>query len=420
MLVALLLIAQDPIVVDSFDANRLDLAWKTNESALAINQEPARLKEGSGSLRWEAKAARASITTTAIPADWSSIGRLSFWAWLADEKERTIDVELREREGAVRFWRKFTLKPQTWVAVELGPWQFRADGVPSWKSLKLLSLVLRDGPSTVYLDSLRLLPKTGDRASLLEPDDSLVKRAFGDKADVMRATTKNFRAFSNAPMDGGKLGANLEEFYQVFLKTLGLPAKDLDYPVTLVIHTKREDYVDFAVRTAREVYGAEADARRIRSDGYTFFEYSFTSYLAARGEKRPVFYHEVCHQLVSRLLGLRGANGATWVEEGICWFLQNEYLPQENLAQEVDRLFDGRRPKLADFNDEIASQGVVLLQSMLLIGYFVKEKAEKRAAIFEALAKSADLTALVEQVLKTDLAAFEADWQAWAKRAYRK
>ncbi len=415
------MLSQDPIIVDAFDGDAVATTWRAIDSTVAINREPARLKEGSGSLRWEARAERASVTTTKIPADWTEIGRLTAFVLLADEKARTLEVELREKQGSARFWRKIALKPLVWTEISLGPYQFRAEGAPSWKRIASLGFVLRDGPANLYVDTVTLARHKGELPPFLEPGDALVKRAFGESKDVVRTATRNFRAFSNAPLDGDKLGAALEEFFVLFRKSLALKEADLDYPVTLVIHSKRDAYVDFAVRTARDVYGAEVPAKRIWAEGYTFFDYSFTSYLNERHERRPVFFHEVCHQLLTRLLGLRGALGATWVEEGLCYFLQNEFIPQDDLGAEVKSLLDNaRRPKLADLDGRIAPQGAVNLQALSIMAFLHDGRHKEHfAKILATLAKDASLAAAVENVLKTTTAEFDAEWQAWCRERYK-
>jgi hypothetical protein len=414
MLVALMLLQT---VIDSFDADAVAKHWSAVDSTLSISHEPARLKDGAGSLRWEAKAPKASVSTTSIPADWKEIGAVAFWIYLSDEKDRTLEVELKPKEGPGRFWRKVGLKAQTWQAVELATWQFRADGTPAWSDLGSLRLVLRDGPAALFIDHLRLLK--GD-ASAQEPAEALSNRAFGAQDGVAQKTTKNFRVFTNAPLDLDKLSTHLDEFLKLFQKTMGLRVGDLERPVTLVIHKTRAAYVEFAVRTARDVYGAEANARSINSDGYTFFDYSFCSYHAERGEKRPVFFHEVTHQLVTRSFGLRGAAGATWVEEGLCYFLQNEFLPQEDLAGQVgEMLANRRRPKLTEFEASIQT-GLVNLQALTLVAFLVKGKhSGKLGDLLPALSKEASLPKAVDAVLKIPLADFESEWLEWCRENYK-
>ena len=174
------------------------------------------------------------------------------------------------------------------------------------------------------------------------------------------------------------------------------------------------------MKTARDVYGAETNARAITSDGYTFFEYSFCSYNAERGERRPVFFHEVTHQLVTRAFGLRGAHGATWVEEGLCYFLQNEYLPQEDLPGQVgEMLANRRRPKLSEFEASIQTS-LVNLQALTLLAFLVKGRhADKLGDVLPALSKEASLPKAVAGVLKIPLADFESEWLEWVRETYK-
>lgn len=409
-------IAGEGTLVDDFEAEALSERWTAVEADLARD---AGAKEGQGALRCDATGDGAWCGVTGVPADWSHVGAVEFWA--RSDKDRVIDVEARERSSSARFRRAVELKAGDWRRIQVPLWQFRSEGTPSWGSVSLLGFDLRGGKGTVWLDGLRLATHQGDLPPFLEPADSIRARAF-DRNKCYGAETRNFRVYADPcmEMDVQEVGTRLEAFLPRFQETMGLAKGDLPYPATLVIRSTREAYVDFVVETAGHVYNAVAAPSGIVSDGFTFEQYSCTYDDPKQGAARPVFYHEVCHQLVVRCLGLRGPRGATWAEEGICYLMQNEYLPQANLAETVKTLLaNPKRPPLASLDDTTKTTGAVDLTGMLVMGFVAKgAHREKLPQFIAALRRGASMTRGVEEGLGMKLADFEAEWLAWCAETY--
>ncbi len=383
--------------------------WTTERGSLATID---------GVLQWEAQK-DASIATAAVPADWSSLGRLLFRVKLDGDRERTIVVRVANSQPHRSYWRRVAIQPGAWQTIELKFHQFRTEGVPDWRSIARLSIELRGEAGKLALSPVEVRNHTGILPPFLEPDEAIVARLSGDGRSVDVRHVANFRIISNAPLDLDRLGAHLGEFLSLFRKTLGLKEEPLRQAATLVITPTRDEYVRFVVRTARDVYGADADEDSIKADGYTFEQYSVTSFREKLGEKRPVFFHEVCHQLVTRELGLRGEQGATWVEEGLCYFFQYEHQPSAESDASVRSVLEKRRAPLSTFAHGYKPSGAANSQSLALMAYFVKGPARDRwQNIVAALRERSDLKHVVETVLKTSLEEFEADWLRWCRERY--
>jgi len=381
--------------------------WKAADSTRAIVD---------GALRWEAAKESSTLSADVLPGSGREIGRIAFRVRAEGDRERTLDVRLPQKDGV--FWRRIAAG-RAWTEVSLAPWQFRSARLPSWEKLATLEFSMREAPGAVLIDGLRIEKPSEAGPTWLEPAGPLAARAFGDGAEAARrATTTNFRVFTDAPLDPEKIGAACEEFLALFQKTWGLPKAALDYPVTLVVTKTRDAYTKFVERTSAEVYASIIDADDLRAGGFTFEQYSVTSYLEEAGEKRPVFYHEACHQLVKRLLGLRGDAGATWIEEGICYFLQNEFHPQPGLAAEVSKVLDNpRRTAVERFDGRLRPAGAQNLQSMTYAAMIAA--SEKRDEIVASLRARASLKRAVEDVLKLSPEEFVAKWMEFCRGRWK-
>lgn len=412
-----LAVLQDGTAIDEFESEKLAGHWVFKDSQGSLLREGA--KQGMGALSWETPE-KGSISTSAIPRNWNEFSGVSFWARCSEE--RVVDVIVAPEKGPARFWRKATIAAGDWQQIVIPLYRFRTDEVPVWSDVVNLEILARAGTSTIHIDDLRLLKKKDGEIPQVEPDEPLIARAFGaEPKEVLVNKTTNFRLYTNAPLNVEKVGAALEEFYKLFRSTFGLGDAALDYPVTVVIHKERADYVRFASKTALEVYGGVIDEKTIRSGGFTFENYSLSSYLETHGDMRPVFYHEACHQLVTRLLKLRGPKGASWVEEGICYFMQNEFLRQEGLNAEIRTMLSNRRRTGLDkFTVSLSPAGAINLQSMMIVAYVMKGKhKESAAAFFNALRDGVNLKLAVEESLKVTLDEFQSGWEEFSREAYK-
>ncbi len=395
MWAVLLCLIQDPVVIEG---------WEAGGSKLS--------RDGSEYV-WDAEKG-ARLSTAAVPKDWREYARVAFKVQAGEDQV----LDLWAHGGGASFKRRLDVKGGEWQAVEASLYQFRSIGVPHWSAIEKFEITLRDRAATLRLADLRLIRKKPGEIPEIEPEETLVARVFGPDAKIVRKTTPNFRVYADAPLDGEKLGAALEEFYALVQKTFGL-AGTLDYPATLIIAKTRPAYVTAASRTARDVYYGVLDEKSIKAGGYTFENYSFTSYSESHAERRPVFFHEVLHQIVNRIFKLKGPAGATWIEEGICYFLQNEFIRQEDLSKHVGMMLQSPTP-LDKFAAGMSLAGSVNLQSMTLAAFLSKGKyKDQRAAAFEALRDGASLKKAVEAALKVPLSDFEVEWKAFCAREYK-
>ncbi|GEM_PF-4110879 len=353
-----------------------------------------------------------------VCANIEGMAALRFWARV--ELEMGIEVEIRSRTAAARMWRKVDLSGPDWQEIVLPLWTFRTEGDPILSDCDLVAFRPR-GTGSVWIDDLRRAQAVEAANPLIEPLDLISQRAFG-KAAGGRAETRNFRVLTNSPIDAREVADGLEDFRDLFQERMRLRKWNIEVPVTVVIHETRDEYVDFVARTAREVYGGVIDPKGITAGGFTFERYSCTSYDPEQGAKRPVFYHEACHQLVTQCLGLRGPNGASWAEEGICYYLQNEYLPQANLAEEIGNFLENpKRPPLASLKDTTPTTGVVNMTGLLVMAFLAEgPHSDRLAAVLAELRDGHhDLGRAVERALEMKLDEFAAEWEAWVRETYR-
>jgi len=417
----LLLLAPSQAVVDTFEAEALEASWSSKDSSLTLNKNPGFVHDGSGSLEWTAKASRAFVATTAIPSDWKDVSAISFWIFSNEEATRTLEIELAPLKGNEVFWRKAVVTPRTWQLIRIPLYQFRSKGVPSWSDLGVLRFKVREESASFYIDNIDLEKHSEARVPWIEPLDSLSKHCFPLSTNVLTHATKNFRIISDAPVDEKIVGEKLEEFLKLFQSKMGLKEEDLPYPATLVINRERPQYLAAAANTAREIYAAELDVKTISSDGYSFEQYSYCFFSPKYGNLRPTFYHEVCHQLVTRTFKLHGPQGATWLEEGICYYMQNEFLPQPDLGKQVlDFLDNPRRLDFSKFNLSLRPSGPINVQVMTLACFLVEgPHKEHLKEMMEAMAPQVNLAVAVEKVLHMPLSDFESEWESWCRTHYQ-
>lgn len=403
----------ETVRIDDFDQPELSDEWVSLGADLwhAEGLVPA----GANHLRCRADDAGAWIGRR-TGASFQALRKVTFQA--RSGTDLALVVELKQHNSAPRFWRKVDVAAGDWQRIEIPLYEFRTDGVPRIAECDLIGFRLR-GAGTFDLDGIEI--EAGAAPALLEPMDALALRAFGGPAKDTAETT-HFRVLTDSAAPAKEVAAGLEQFLGLFQERMGLPQGNVVPQVTLVIHATREAYVDFVARTARDVYGGVIDPKGITAGGFTFEKYSCTSYDPEQGAKRPVIYHEACHQLVTRCLGLRGPNGASWAEEGVCYYMQNEYLPQANLGEEVGKLLENpKRPALASLKDTTPTTGAVNMTGMLLIAYLVEGPHKDRLSPFLTELRDGhhDLARAVERTLGVKPDAFATDWEAWVRQTYR-
>jgi len=375
------------------------------------------VKVAEGVLAWEAKGGRSALTTRGIPEDLRGFAAIAFRASVEGEEERALVVGVAEKAARHSFWRKLTVKPGEAQAFEVKLWQFRTSGIPSWGRAARLAFGARDAGGSFRIEGVRLVKHAGGGVPFLEPEAALQGRAFGGESSAK--ATANFRVFTDAPLDLDKLGGHLEAMLKLFQKTFGLKEAPLDYPATLVVAKTPEAYRAFVKKTVEDVYAGLVAPPT--STGLTFEQYACTSWDEKLAERRPVFFHESCHLLIPRLLGFRGPDGATWVEEGICYWMQYEFMPSEPLSRPMRALLaNARRPKLSTLAGTAKAGGMAEGLGLAVVDHLIRgPHAAKLGAVLEALRPQCDLPAAVKAALGLTIEEFEAAWLEWATGRYK-
>lgn len=244
-----------------------------------------------------------------------------------------------------------------WRRVEAGEvsipwWQFRRSG--RWTAPTHVRVKARKGACEVT--NFRLVEGT---FSIVEPMDALVKRAGLKRT---KETPLVRIATNESAVDLEKLASEIERFWKLACEELRLANPKHEWTATLVLFEKPEEYRKFVVDTARDVFAAGADEPK--AQGFTFERTSATSCLGAT--LRPVFFHELMHQWATDVLELPVMS--SWQQEGVCYHLQNRFLPQEGLAAEVRKL----RPR--PFRGFVPNDGPGNLQAMLMAEYVIAKR----------------------------------------------
>jgi hypothetical protein len=400
--------AAEPALAD-FETPEAAKAWTAEFGDVEKIAAPAH--GGTGALRWKTPKEGSKVQFSGLKGDLTKNRAIRFFAWLEGTVERDLTLRVHTKGGD--FWRRFSLRPQVWSEILVPFYQFREDASPDWRSAEGLEFVARK-PLSVVLDDLSLVE--GGNLPQIEPSPALVDRIF-PSGEVKVGMSDNFRVFTDAPLEPSAITDRLEEGLARFRKVLGLE-EPLEWPVTLVIRRTKEEYQATAVETSRDIYGGELSPPQ--AGGFTFYEYSFTSYDEKAGATRPVFLHEACHQLVSRLLKFRGANGAMWIEEGLCYFMQNEFLPIENAKEEALKMLENpKRPALASFDArQRIDSGAENLTAFLVIQYILKGPHAAQWKDFVEALRENDMNLLKaeEEVFGVKPDAFVKDFEEFTKK----
>jgi hypothetical protein len=402
--------AAGPPIAD-FENTDSAKSWAADAGTVELVKAPAHA--GAGALRWSAPKEGARLACDAVHGDLTPNRAVRLFAYLEGTVDREMTLKFRTKGGD--FARRFPLRPQVWSEIVIPFYQFRQEGLPRWEKVESLEFVARR-PVAIVLDDVGLVE--GGDAPQIEPGGALVERIFPDGTPKI-ALTENFRVFTDAAVDPAPVAARLEEGLAAFRKIFGIE-EPLAWPVTLVIRPTVDDYRRTAVETAKDVYGGELAPPT--AGGFTFYEYSFTSYDEKYGATRPVFLHEAFHQVVSRLLGFHGTNGAMWIEEGLCYFMQNEFTPIENAKEETLKLIDNpKRPALGTFDGkQRIDSGAENLQAFLVVQFLMKgPHAAKWKDFVEALRENdTNLLKAADEALGVKPADFEKEWieftRTWA------
>ncbi|KAF0245512.1 MAG: hypothetical protein FD180_1554 [Planctomycetota bacterium] len=408
LLAAASLTTAEPALAD-FEGADSAKAWTADAGDVSRVEGP--VHAGSGALRWKTPKEGTKLQFGGLKGDLTKNRAVRFFAWLEGTVERDLTLRIHTKGGD--FWRRFSLRPQVWSEVVVPFYQFRQDASPLWSRAEGFAIVARK-PLAIVLDDLSLVE--GGEHPQIEPAAALIERVFPGREPAI-SLSDNFRVFTDAPLDAAAVSARLEEGLGRFRKIFGVE-EPLAWPVTLIVRTTPEEYRRTAVETARDVYGGDLSAPT--AGGFTFYEYSFTSYDEKQGATRPVFLHEACHQLVSRLLHFQGPNGALWIEEGLCYFMQNEFTPIENAKDEALKMFENpKRPRLASFDaKQRIDSGAENLTAFLVTQYMLKgPHAAQWKDYVEALRENdTNLLKAAQEAFGVKPEAFEQEYEEYTRK----
>ncbi|HLG42754.1 MAG TPA: hypothetical protein VI643_05265, partial [Planctomycetota bacterium] len=399
---------------------RLDLLDELHRSLFSATQETTvldaeelaawQVRDGKtiaadATIEWTAEKQGSLIGRKGVPRDWSGFGAIQFKIHSDSDQAASFEVQAQVQFPS-RFWRKVTVEGKGWHTVTLPLYQFRRTSAPVWSDIAWLVFNTRQ-PGTYRVDEIKLLPAKEGQSPFVEPDADLLKRAFpaADKPGLYK--NERFRIASEFEIDGAKLLKRLDDLWERFRARLGV-AGPFGSPATLVIFRDAKPYQDFCAATARDLFAASLGS--VTADGYTFYEYSASSWSDTWKEERPVYFHEVCHQLISRHLRLE--DDQKWFQEGFAALFQMQMYPEKERADAaawVRRLPESQnRIALESLDARFAPKTSQYVQCLALVDYLASGKDWPQT--LAALQQSKSLKEAVESVLKTDLGSFEQAW----------
>jgi hypothetical protein len=390
------------------DALVYDIAIPDAEEAASWQVEEGSIRATEGCLEWTADRAGSTIGRNGVVRDWTAYRALRLRLHSAVEAPVSFEVQAQLESGA-RFWRKIAVVGAGWHSIVVPLYQFRRTGAPRWTRVDRFAVSARQA-GKCRIDAIELVAAAEGEDPLVEPDAELIRRAFPGIAAPRLYRNARFRVACGFEIDGERLVRRLDELEVRFRRRLGL-AEEAGPPATLVIFREAEDYRKFAESTARDVYAASLGP--VTADGYTFLDYSISSWSDAHKEDRPVYVHEVCHQLISRRLRIEEEQ--KWVQEGFAAWMQMEMLSEEERAQAaggIRRLAArSNRVPLGALDARFVPKTPQYLQFVSLVAFLAAAPEWPKA--LAAIQRGASLREVVEGPLETDLQTFERRWLAF-------
>jgi hypothetical protein len=361
-----------------------------------------------------------------VPEDWRRFAAVSFWVYRAPEEARrrpasSLEVQIFEKDGKARFWRRVDLDHTGWkeVSLPLRWFRFGDQRMARWDRVDRFGIWFRDA-ADVTVDAVSLTVGEAETASELTVAD-LVATAFPDRPAGVVRVRKNagVRILTDAAsLDVDLLVEYLSDLARAVRRDLPLSDRPAS-PATLIVFATREAYQAFPARLAQRMNG---EGPVPQASGFTVHGIS-TSYWDERyGTFRPVYTHEFIHSLVAHgvLLGNRGE----WFHEGLATHYQVQIHPQENFSQIVMQ-------GLADTNQRLPLAQILsgrpipqnrywqaaTVIDMLLTGEKYKSRVPALIAAFQQ-AGSTDIMPQLQPVLNVTAEQFDRDWQEHCRRKY--
>ncbi len=425
--------AKKPAVLFDFEARDAASAWEARgglQFSVADVPAPPRgdgLLPGGRGAELRAAPKAAFVTRPGqVPRDWLGYDELTFWAHRsAAEAKRAeasaLEVQLLEKDGVTRHWRRVDLKHEGWEKVSLPLRWFRHgdNRVPRWDRVERLQFLFRD-EARVVLDAVAVQEGEAPRSAELSAKDLRAVAFPGEKPSAVKAVENDHvRLLSNATeLDADKLAAHLGKVAEAVFKELPFLDKPAA-PPDLIVFAARGQYQDFPPALAKKL---NSNAAVPQAGGFTFHGVATSSWDPVQGTRRPVYTHEYVHALLSRTALL--PNHGEWVQEGFANYFQLKFHPQANLADIVARgVKDPKQhlPLKVLANGKVIPtnrywQAVTLVETLLAEEKYRKQLPGLFAAFQEA--GSTDLGPHLGDVLKTDWDELERAWRRHCDKTY--
>lgn len=244
-------------------------------------------------------------------------------------------------------WRKVTIDSPGWRTVELSTKYFRhspAAYLP-WEETRRFVFRFRNA-GRLNLDTIELV----DASFLTRPGELSLKEiaelAFGSKGKIHSG--KHFAVLTDETrLKPAETLAALDQMLVLFLTDFP-ELKVPKTPLPLLIFSAQSDYQAFWGKLA-EKFNDKGPVPE--SQGYTMLGIAGSYFDPVLGSVRPVYVHEACHALMTRLFGL--ASEGDWLHEGLANYYQLRWGKQDmgaiakNLIAKgrvtsLQRLLDGR------------------------------------------------------------------------------
>ncbi len=394
-------------------AAELPTTWQTNNlAAVALEADAVKITAARGGLA----ATRHWPALTNLPASSLLVLHLQC-AGATASAAPALEVQLLERGGQTRYWRKVALTKAT-QTLELPLRFFRTSGtrLPDWSRISYLGFYFRE-PATVRLTALELRSESG-RGPDFTCDDVAAVADLG--AAARRVVTPDYALLTDgAELELAVLTNRLATLTGELRRLLPV-AKPPRRPPLLLIFATRDAYRQFPPRFAGLFNSAAASPD---TDGFTLLGVASSSWNPQKGTLRPVYLHEFTHAWLEQNCGL--LCDGTWLQEGLANYFQLRHFPQANFAalaaqslkQEgthvmpLRELLDGRAVPLNRY-----WQTVTVLDLLLHRPPYAGKFPALMAELLQR--NSVDLAPALQAVYGVDFAAFERDWRAHCAAKY--
>jgi len=346
----------------------------------------------------------------------------------------TQKMELRwyalDAKNRPLFQRRFDLEPgEQWVRLDepLRTWRWDNRRVGDWDEVTSIALVVASpNVKRIDLDDVRFTGVADEKRNV----EWLLDLAFAERpretaqGDGLLVATDAIDAF--APADLNRLLDQMRRTRTWLRNIFGdvdRPTDDHHAPAALLIFKQPADYPDFFKRLGaawRVEIGAPLHG------GYTVQDIASSTYDPKLGPRRPVYFHEAVHAVVSRELHLlAGSEAHRGLQEGIANYLQVGLYPTslprsayvKQFAQPVDPSGGGFfKPLEMLFSKPVTTKEYA--QAASVVAFLVEKDPKLLRELARGLADGESAT----QVLTrggTSWQQVQNAWFAWGQERFR-